>query len=105
MAIPKYEAMLRPILELASKQDVTRKIASAAMVAEFKLSTAEQAERLTSGGLVYVNRSGWAMTFLTKAKFIEKVAKASYRATKDGVAYLKDHPLEITHGDLKQVPG
>lgn len=82
MSIPTYDQMLGPILELAAQHDITRRTAETAMVKRFDITDDEQAQRIPSGGSTYVgNRAGWAMSFLTKGKLIEKVAPKTYRAT------------------------
>lgn len=106
MAIPTYDQMLRPILDLATREAVTRRSATAAMSAHFGLSPEEQAARIPSGSSTYVaNRAGWAMTFLTKGGLIEKVAPKQYRATASGHEFLKRHPKTITIPDLHAIPG
>jgi hypothetical protein len=41
MAIATFDKLLRPILDLANREDTTRKSATAAMIQEFRLSPAE----------------------------------------------------------------
>jgi len=104
--IPTFDQLLRPILELAAEGDVSRRQATPGMVRKFGLIPAEAEQRLPSGASTVIgNRSGWAMTFLTKAGLIEKVARGVYRATPTGRAYLVFHPERITVADLKQLPG
>ncbi len=106
MAIPTFDKMLRPILELASKQDVSRRIATQAMEEHFKLTPQERAALIPSGASTYAaNRTGWAMTFLTKGGLIEKVAPRTYRATELGKTFLAKYPSQITERDLKTIAG
>jgi restriction system protein len=74
---------------------------------EFALTEEEQVEMLPSGGSTYIySRTGWAMTFLTKGELIEKVVKATYRATNAGREFLKSHPETITLAHLENdIPG
>jgi restriction system protein len=95
-----------PFLSLATNQDITRRHAGDVMADHVSLTDKERQARIPSGGSTYINhRTGWAMTFLTKAKLIEKVEKATYRATQSGHAFLKAHPPESLVADLKQIPG
>jgi restriction system protein len=72
------------------------------MEKHFKLTEAEQEARIPSGNSTYVrNRTGWAMTHLTKAGLIEKVAPKTYRATEHGRNFLRQHPDDITIKDMK----
>jgi restriction system protein len=101
MAVPTYDLMMRPLLELASQQDITRRIAEQAMRAHFHLTDEEMALRIPSGTSgVVANRSGWAMTHLTKAALIAKIAPKTYRATDAGKSFLETHHGAITTRDL-----
>jgi len=71
----------------------------------FDLTAAERAQTIASGATVVRSRVGWAMTFLTKATLIEKVARAQYRITADGQSFLVSHPDEIKVRDLRSRPG
>jgi len=101
MAVPTYDLMMRPLLELATQQDITRRIAEQAMRTHFQLTDEDMALRIPSGqdGLVR-NRAGWAMTYLKKAGLLAKVAPKTYRATDEGVAYLRAHTGDISSRDL-----
>ncbi len=101
MAVPTYDLMMRPLLELATQQDVTRRIAEHAMRDHFQLTDEEMALRIPSGTSgVVANRAGWAMTHLTKAALISKIAPKTYRATDAGKAFLHTHHGAITTRDL-----
>ncbi len=72
MALPTFDAMLRPLLLLATEGELTRRVAETAMGEHFALTSEERSLRIPSGvSTVVGNRSGWAMTFLTKARLIE----------------------------------
>ena len=105
MAIPTFDQMFRPILTLAAAEPVTRQSATEAMAMHFKLTEDEQKAYIPSGGATYVrHRVGWAMTGLTKSGLIEKCSPKTYRATEQGVAFLKDHPDSISPADLAKLP-
>lgn len=101
MAVPTSTLMMRPLLELATQQSITRRLAEQAMRSHFHLTDEEMALRTPNGheGLVR-NRAGWAMTYLKKAGLLAKVAPATYQTTDAGVAYLKAHDGDITARDL-----
>lgn len=106
MAIPTYDRMLRPLLVLATEQALTRRLAESAMADHFGLSSADRSLRIPSGSSTFIgNRAGWAMTYLTKAGLISKVAPKTYRATDKGRAFLLTHPTDITKADLEAVEG
>jgi restriction system protein len=106
MPIPTFDKLLRPVLDLANREDITRRSATEAMVLEFKLSPSEIEQRIPSGSATVIrNRIGWAMTFLTKGGLISKIAQKTYRATDLGREFLSQHPIEIAVPDLKAIPG
>ncbi len=105
MAIPTYDKLFRPVLELAARQSINRKSATEVMIVEFKLSPEEIARRLASGGSTIRNRTGWAMTFLTKAGLIAKIAPKTYAATEQGREFLQRHQGLIRESDLRKIPG
>ncbi len=69
------------------------------MVKHLHLTQDEQAETIPSGGVTKVaHRTGWAMTYLTKAGLIKKHEDKAYRATDLGKAWLKEYPtLTVKH--------
>jgi restriction system protein len=104
--IPTFDQLLRPVLELANHDNITRHSATEAMIREFKLSPAEAEQRLPSGGQTVVhNRTGWAMTFLTKGNLISRIAPKTYHATENGGEFLLKHPQVIKVADLQVIPG
>jgi restriction system protein len=105
MAVPTFDKLLRPILELATRGPISRSSMNEAMISQFQLSPDEAGIRLASGGLKIQNRVGWAMTFLTKAALIEKVASKTYRATDAARQFLAAHPQKIRLADLQRIPG
>ena len=105
MAIPTFEMMLRPILALATQDPITRIGITTAMEDHFHLTQEEREARIQTGATYVRNRAGWAMTFLTKAGLIEKIANRTYKATEFGQKYLSEHPEKITNKDLKNIPG
>ena len=104
--IPKHWELMRPILALAAKQPITRRFATVEMIKHLNLSDEDASLLLPSGGMTYItNRTGWAMTFLTKGKLIEKVEKFTYKATDEGLNFLKLHSDEITRKDMESIEG
>lgn len=98
--------MLRPILELATTNEISRRTATEKMVDHFHLTVAEREVRVPSGAATLMrNRAGWAMTFLTKGRLIEKTAPRLYRATAASKKFLAAHPSSITVKDLATIPG
>jgi restriction system protein len=105
MAIPTYDKLMRPILELAAQQPISRRTATDAMITRHALTADEVAQRLAGGDSTVHNRVGWAMTFLTKAGLIAKIAPKTYQATELGRQFLGKHEGDIREADLKAIPG
>ena len=104
--IPTYDKLLRPLLVLATERQITRRDAEQWVIKHFKLTAEEAAAKVPSGGsTVTYNRTAWAMTFLTKAGLIAKVAPKTYKATNSAAAFLKEHPSSINDADLKTIKG
>ena len=106
MPIPTFDRMLQPLLALSAERPITRRDATEAMVKHYGLTDAEASARIPSGSSTYINnRAGWAMSHLTKAGLISKVAAKTYAATEAGRAFLASHPQEFSWKALKDVPG
>ncbi len=106
MTIPNYQQLLHPVLLLSSVKPITRRLAEAEMADLFNLTEEERTRLIPSGGCTYIaGRTGWAMTYLTKAKLIRKVEKATYAITPFGQEFLLRHPTEISKSDLEEVDG
>jgi restriction system protein len=104
--IPTYDQLLRPLLELANREDITRQSATTEMIRQFGLSPDEVERKIPSGRSTYIrNRTGWAMSFLTKGNLIAKVALKTYRCTDEGRRFLEAHPQVLTVADLEAIPG
>jgi restriction system protein len=106
MATPTWDQLIRPVLDLASKEPITRQSANAHVLKVVPMNHEEREERLKSGMSKVGNRVGWAMSHLTKAGLIQKVSKATYRATDFGKTFLQKHEgLQITYHDLRKIEG
>lgn len=105
MAIPTYDKLFRPVLALAAKQPITRGSATESVIKQFELTPEEIGHKLASGGSTIRNRTGWAMTFLTKAGLIEKIAPKTYQATSQAADFLAKHPDRIREADLRTIAG
>jgi len=106
MALPTYQQVFRPILELASRGDISRQSIVEPMSDLFGVSADDRVKTIPSGfSTVMQSRTGWAMTYLTKGGLIEKVSRGTYRITDQGRDFLQRYPDEISIRDLKTIPG
>ena len=106
MAIPSYEKFLLPVLKLLSdgkvrtKQEIVRTMAK-----QFQLSEDELAETLPSQTQpTYVNRIGWAITYLKKAELIVSPSRANFKITDEGKKLVENNVSDLTAKDLIYEP-
>lgn len=105
MPIPDYQACFFPILQLATRGSISRASATEALSELFSLTPEERQERIPSGVTTYIrNRVGWAMTYLTKAGLIEKVANKTCAATPRGQEFLQQHTKGFGIKHLATIP-
>lgn len=107
MSIPKFYELMKPILKILEDNKIhNRKEMYEIIIINFQLSKEEMEKRLPSGRqLVYKNRTGWALTYLKKAKLIESTARASFRITELGQTVLQENPNIIDQKYLKNFDG
>lgn len=104
MAIPDYQTIMLPLLKFAA-DDNEHSIHEAIKVLadQFKLSPEERKELLPSGQQeVFVNRVGWARTYLKKAGLLKAPKRGVLKITERGNKILKSNPSEINNKLLSQ---
>jgi len=85
MAIPDYQMLMLPLLELASDgQEHTNAEAVEKLAAQLHLTEEDRREMLPSGQTKFSNRVGWARTYLGKACLLESAGRARFKITKRG---------------------
>ena len=97
MPIPDYQRCMLPILRYASDgQEHQLKDAALKLAEEFGLSQEEVSEFLPSGQQpVFINRIGWARTYLKKAGLLLNPRRSYFQITSRGRTVLKENPPEI----------
>ena len=97
MELPKYYEMHKPFLEyLKDGKQHTLKELKQYVGEKFNLTEEQLSEMLPSGRqTVFVNRIGWARTYLKKAGLIDSPVRATFIITNDGLEVLKDNPAVI----------
>jgi len=95
-----------PLLQfLADGNEHSLRESEEALAKVFGLSPAERAERLPSGQQgIFINRIGWARTYLKKAVLIESPRRAIFRITERGKQALAAKPIRIDAKYLEQWP-
>lgn len=69
------------------------------------VSSDTRKELIPSGQPRYINRGAWALSYLFRAKAVERPARGQYRITPVGNELLKTYPGGITEADLRTLPG
>jgi len=106
MAIPDYQSIMLPLLKFAEdKKEHSVSEAIDYISKLFNLSDEEKRKLLPSGQQPIINnRTGWARTYLKKAKLLEPTKRSYFRITKRGLEVLKKNPPEINVKFLEQFP-
>jgi restriction system protein len=106
MPIPDFQTCMLPLLRLAADGNEHKlKEASQRLAHEFKLTDEEQNEFLPSGQQpVFINRIGWARSYLKKALLLDSTRRGYFQITPRGQTLLKDPPDRITIKYLDRYP-
>lgn len=106
MPIPKYDELMKPLLETVKDGRIYKvKDIAAALAKQLHLSDEDLAEMLPSGRqTVFKNRVGWASTYLKKAGLIQSPARASIVITDAGKQVIAENPKKIDTGYLEGFP-
>lgn len=104
MPIPDYQSIMLPLLKFASdEKEHSIHEAIKTLADQFGLSQDERKELLPSGQQeVFVNRVGWARTYLKKAGLIEAPQRGVIKITGRGKKILQSNPKEINNKLLSQ---
>ena len=107
MSVPDYQSCMLPLLQLASErnEEISTSEAVEILAERLKLSPDDLKEMLPSGiQATFVNRIGWASTYMKKAGLLEPTRRGFYQITQRGQELLKKKPLKIDVKLLKQFP-
>jgi restriction system protein len=106
MTVPDYQAILLPLMQLASdgkEHDFREGIEYAAKV--LRISDDDRKILLPSGTQpTFDNRVGWAKTHLLKAKLLESPRRSIFQITARGKEVISRKPSQINAKFLKQFP-
>lgn len=107
MAVPDYQSLMLPLLRFAGgkKDETSTGEAVEVLAKELGLTDEDLKEMLPSGiQSAFVNRVGWASTYMKKAGLLEATRRGYYRITLRGQELLKKQPKAINVKLLKQYP-
>lgn len=106
MAIPDYQTLMLPLLKYASdgKEHVLSE-ATQSIADEFRLSDDERRQLLPSGrDATFNNRLRWSLTYLAKARLLERPGRGRFQITDRGRATLEENPQSLNLKFLMQFP-
>ena len=107
MPVPDYQSVMLPLLRFAAQKgtEISTSEAVEALAKELGLSEDDLKEMLPSGiQSTFVNRVGWASTYMKKAGLLEATRRGFYQITDRGKDLLKKQPKAINVKLLKQYP-
>jgi restriction system protein len=107
MAVPDYQSIMLPLLRFAAQKGTETSTSEAveALSKELGLTEDDLKEMLPSGiQSTFVNRVGWASTYMKKAGLLEATRRGFYQITDRGRDLLKNQPETINVKLLKQYP-
>lgn len=107
MAVPDYQSVMLPLLQFAEerKAEISTGEAFESLATRLGLTDDDLKEMLPSGLQgTFVNRVGWAATYMKKAGLLEPTRRGYYRITLRGLDLLKKDPKTINVKLLKQYP-
>ncbi|MBT0160919.1 restriction endonuclease [Candidatus Bathyarchaeota archaeon A05DMB-2] len=107
MAVPDYQSLMLPLLQLAARKgtEISTSEAVEALATELGLTEDDLKEMLPSGiQPTFFNRVGWASTYMKKAGLLEATRRGFYQITDRGRDLLERQPKTINVKLLKQYP-
>ncbi len=107
MAVPDYQSVMLPLLEYATSRnnELSTGEAADALAVSLGLSEEDLKQMLPSGiSPTFINRVGWAATYMKKAGLLEATRRGFYRITQRGLELLKKKPKRIDVKLLTQYP-
>ncbi len=107
MAVPDYQSLMLPLLNFVAARgnEASTSEAVEALGKELNLSEDDLKEMLPSGiQSTFVNRVGWASTYLKKAGVLEATRRGYYRITDRGKSLLAERPKTIDVALLRRYP-
>jgi restriction system protein len=106
MAIPDYQSCMLPLLRFVSDgQEHQLKDAAQSLAGEFQLTPEELSEFLPSGQQpVFINRIGWARTYMKKAGLLRNTRRGYFQITDRGLTVVREKPAEVNVKYLERFP-
>lgn len=104
MPIPDYQSLMKPVLAVLARSDVlSMRALTEQMSQELGLTEEERRETITSGMSLIANRVHWSVTYLFKAKTVDRPQRGHVRITQRGRDLLNSGE-EVRNSTLDQFP-
>ena len=97
MSVPDYQSLMLPLLSYAARrnEEITTSEAVEALAKDLKLTEEDLKETLPSGTQsTFVNRVGWAATYMKKTGLLAATRRGYYRITNRGKELLDKNPVK-----------
>lgn len=106
MAIPDYQSIMLPLLKfVGDEREYSLREVTNALAKQFLLNETDLQELLPSGKQgVFINRVGWARTYLSKAELLVSTKRGFFKISNRGVEILNQNLPSINNKILKQFP-
>lgn len=107
MAVPDYQSLMLPLLKHTAEQkgEISTGQAADALAISLHVSEEDLKQMLPSGiSTTFLNRVGWAATYMKKAGLLEATRRGFYRIADRGIDLLKKKPQTINVKLLTQYP-
>lgn len=106
MAVPTYQELMLPLLQVLNEQGALHRHECARLVGEkIGLNEEDAAARLPSGKSTYLgNRTGWAGWYMTQAGLAKRPRRGCFDITDEGRRLLSTNPSKIDNHLLSQYP-
>lgn len=107
MSVPDYQSLMLPLLRFAAhkREEISLSEAIEGLAKELGMTEEDLKEMLPSGiTSTFVNRIGWASTYMKKAGLLEATRRGYFRITPRGKELLDKKPKKIDVKILKQYP-
>lgn len=106
MTVPSYQDFMFPIIKLLSDGKIWQKRTIFNEIAKAMHLTAEQMEYTLPSQTqpTYINRIGWALTYLKKAGLICSPSRSNYEITNEGERVVADNVTNLNTAYLRRYP-
>ncbi len=105
MAVPDFQSLMKPILELVPENEVRARDLVGLVADKLSLSDADRAELLPSGHQKRLeNRVYWSVIYLARAGLLERTRRGYFKISDRGKRALDENPARIDIRYLSKYP-